>query len=121
MSQMAKALFQGFALLPGRHAVPAHPLVVPFPCSVKSVVHHLYSGKVIAAMEAVTQQLCIVDHINTDPLAEKSTSQDKSYIGTIPLHEDLHQEAVSAPQYQILGRACTSDLLCIPDSAFCRS
>ncbi len=55
-------------------------------------------------MEAVTQRLCIVNHMDTDPLAEKSTSQDKSYIGTIPLHEDLHHEAVSAVQYQILGK-----------------
>lgn len=54
-------------------------------------------------MKAVTLRLCVVNHIDTDPLAEKSTSQDKSYIGTIPLHEDLHQEAVSALQYQILG------------------
>ncbi len=121
MSQLATALLQDFALLLGRHAVPAHPLVVPFPGSVKSVVHHLHSSKAIAAVEAVTQRLCIVNHMDTDPLAEKSTSQDKSYIGTIPLHEDLHQEAVSASQYQILGRACASDLLCIPDSAFCRS
>lgn len=45
----------------------------------------------------------IVNHMDTDPLAEKSTSQDKSYIGTIPLHKDLHQEAVSALQYQIMG------------------
>lgn len=55
-------------------------------------------------MEAVTQRLFIVNHVDTDPLAEKSTSQDKSYIGTIPLHEDLHQEAVSALQYQMLGK-----------------
>lgn len=50
MSQMAKALLQNVAILLGRHAVPAHPLVVSFPCSVKSVVHHLYLGKVVAAM-----------------------------------------------------------------------
>ena len=104
VSQMAKALLQGFALLLGRHAVSAHPLVVFFPCSVKSVVHHLYSGKAIAAMEAVIQRPCIVNHMDTDPLADKSTSQDKSYIGTIPLHEDLHQEAVSALENQVLGK-----------------
>ncbi len=105
MSQMAKALLQDFALLLGRHAVSAYPLVVFFPCSVKSVVHHLYSGKAIATMEAVTQRICIANHTDTDPLADKSTSQDKSYIGTIPLHEDLHQEAVSALQYQILRKS----------------
>ena len=55
--------------------------------------------------EAVTHRLCVVNHMDTDPLADKSTSQDKSYIGTIPLHEDLHQEAVSALQYQILGKS----------------
>lgn len=104
MGQMAHALLQDFALLLGGHAVSAHPLVVFFPCSVKSVVHHLYSGKAIVAMEAVTQRLCIVKNMDTNPLAEKSTSQDKSYIGTIPLHEDLHQEAVSALHYQIVGK-----------------